>query len=636
MRSIVTRSLIALACVIAVGAAANADASPTPQPSATPAVAKIQLSGILRSVLLSQGAAGPGLSPIDGPSFVRGGLAAPVSPYDPFSAAPLVPGDVAQEQLSLDASWRSRNVTLSAMGGVEALDGDRTNEAYWVEPLDPQDNPHLGSPATGYGVAFPTHPGSDDYVGARAGLTQVRAAFDNDAVTLRAGWFDLAQTLPSVFAAAPTTNALPSLLMRTPESLAPGPFGLNAWDASSTTLPLRGFDLSAAAGAISIEAADAALPSLPGTPARMETVSSGRSFDDGNGWIVQWLHVHSGGDPITTSTDFGANALPSITPQGVLASSILDGQRETIVGAKDTFEAPLALQATIEGAYSIYDADVLGSVGSDRDGFAHGGLSHALGSARLGFDYYRFDPGFATMVLPYGAPENIWSVAYSWPGPWLKSDFQLVDSSTVGVNREGPLFSYRRDDGRNQLYVTWGKFKQIRPFTTADGAETGFVDGFFLIQFDTLHPTIGSFQRTNAYVGRDLGRFGDLGIDFSDDVLDRPAPRFETIDGVSLDAPQYVVSLTKRATSHIAAAVGFGYFGTRGSWADGSVVNVDFAMRAVFAGAQIAEPDGAFMVTARRSSFGGAPYFNTVATGLRYGSPDFNATTLFVERRLPF
>ena len=633
-------ALGALACALAFmvssrsAAGADAAASPTPQPSAT-ASPSFEIHGILRTVLLSQGVSGPGLTPVEGPGFINGAPAAPVSPYDPFSAAPLVPGNVAQEQVSLDASWSARGLSLEAIGGVEALNGDRTNEAYWAEPLMPQDNPHLGSAATGYAVAFPTHPGVDDFGGARAGLTQVRASLDRAGVTVRAGWFDLGQTLPCVFTPPVTTNALPSLTMKTPESLAPGPFALDAWDASRSTLPLRGFDLSADTGAISLEAADAELPAPPGTPARMETLSAGRSFTGGDGWMVQWLHVHTGGDPILTTTDFGA--LPTVvhTGQGPFATSVLNGQRDTITGAGGTFEAPLGLHATIDGAFSSYQADRIDNRGVAVDGFVHAGLSHGLGDGRIGLDFYRFGPTYATMILPYGAPENIWSVAYSWPGPWLKSDFQLVDSSTAGVNRQGPLISYSRDDGRNQLYVTWARFRQVSPFTVDDGRSLGFVEGFFLIQGDPLDTTTGSFQRANVYVGRDLGRFGDIGLDFSDDDLHRPYSGGARLDAVSFDAPQYVVSLTKRASSHVAAAVGFAYFGTRGSWAGIGPPNVDFAMKSGFAGAQIAEPDGAFMITARRSVFGGAPYFGP-SFRVRYGPPDFLATTLFVERRLPF
>lgn len=584
--------------------------------------------------MLSQGVAGPGLTPVEGPGFANGEPAAPVSPYDPFSAAPLVPGDVAQEQMSLDVSWHGRGFTADASGGVDALAGDRTNEAYWVEPLQPQDNPHLGSTATGYAVAFPTHPGVDDYDGARAGLAQVRASFDRSGIALRAGWFDLGQTLPCVFTPPATTNALPSLTMKTPESVGPNSFALSSWDASPATLPVRGFDLSGTFGAISLEAADAALPALPGTPARMETVSAARSFTGGNGWMVQWLHAHTGGDPISTTTYFGASPNIVLTGQGLVATSLLRGQRESIIGGKDELEVPAGIQATIEGAYSYYEADGIGKPGVSHGGFVHAGLSHALGDAQIGVDYYRFEPTFATMILPYGAPENIWSVAYSWPGPWLKSDFQLVDSSTAGVNREGPLYSYSRDDGRNQLYVTWGKFRQIQPFSASDGPDLGFVEGFFLIQLEASRATIGTFARTNVFVGRDLGRFGDLGIDFSDDDLHRSAPPRETLDAVSFDAPQYVVSLTKRASSHVAAAAGFGYFGTKGSWADGGALNVDIGMKAGFAGAQIAEPDGALMIEARRNVFGGAPYFAAFPT-FKYRSPDFTGTTIFIERRLP-
>jgi len=102
-------------------------------------------------------------------------------------------------------------------------------------------------------------------------------------------------------------------------------------------------------------------------------------------------------------------------------------------------------------------------------------------------------------------------------------------------------------------------------------------------------------------------------------------------NAVSFDAPQYVVSLSGHPTARVAASAGIGYFGTRGSWADGSQTNVDFGMRVAFAGAQIAAPGGAYMLTVRRSVLRGTPYFAAFGS---LGSPDFDATTVFLERQL--
>jgi hypothetical protein len=70
----------------------------------------------------------------------------------------------------------------------------------------------------------------------------------------------------------------------------------------------------------------------------------------------------------------------------------------------------------------------------------------------------------------------------------------------------------------------------------------------------------------------------------------------------------------------------------RGTWADGSATNVDVGMRYAQIGAQFAQPSATTMLTLRRSAFGGEPYFGALGL-LKYGSPDFNATTFFVERR---
>ena len=625
-------SAVALALIVRhVAAAASAPPDPSPTPTATPR--GVQLQSTLNLLALTQAASGAGLRPVEGPTFAQGAPAAPVTPYDVFSGAPLVPGNVQQNQFLLDALWGARGVSVGIDLGVESLFGDRTDQAYWAEPLQPQDDVHLGTAANTYAIVFPTHPGTDDYNAVRGGVEQVRVSADGDALMLRGGWFAMTQTLPSVFTPPVGTGVVPGLLLKTPESLNPSTPDLDDWTSAASTLSLRGFDASYTANHMTVEAADALLPSLPGTLARLESGSASRFDDRGRGVIVQWIHAFTGGDPISTSAGFGADFAIVPSDQGPFTVSMLHGQRETIAGAKGVTSIGSSLLATLEYAHSRYASDGLGKPQAVGGSFAHVALSRAIGPTTAAIHYYRFEPTFATMILPYGVPENIWSVAYSWPGPWLKSNFQLVDSSTLGVNRQGPLYSLTFAAQHLQASASYSAFRQIAPLTAQDAPNLGFVEGFFLVQRDAAAATLGTFRRFNAYVGVP-SRIGTFGLDFVDDGLHRDGRASEPIDTVTYDAPQYVASLTRQAGSRVVASLGEGYFGTRGTWEDDASTNVDFGMHVAFAGAQFDErPGDAVMLTLRRSTLRGRPYFGALGA-LRYGSPDLDATTVVLEQRV--
>jgi hypothetical protein len=104
------------------------------------------------------------------------------------------------------------------------------------------------------------------------------------------------------------------------------------------------------------------------------------------------------------------------------------------------------------------------------------------------------------------------------------------------------------------------------------------------------------------------------------------------MDAVSFDAPQYVISVSRVLPMQQAIVANFGYYGMRGTWADGAATNVDYGMRFGQIGEQFRDRGGETMITLRRSVMGGAPYFGALGL-LKYGSPDFNATTLLIERR---
>ncbi|MBC5823369.1 MAG: hypothetical protein GIX02_00855 [Candidatus Eremiobacteraeota bacterium] len=612
--------------------AAWAGTTGAPQTSASPVPRGVIFHAALNVLFLSQGASGRGLQPVEGPAFATGAPAAPVSPYDVFSGAPMVPGIVGQTQLSVDGAYRFGDANIGVTFAAESLLGDRTNEAYWAEPLLPEDNPHLGSQATGLSIVFPTHPGSDDYNGVRAGISRARISLDRDRLVARIGWIDLKQTLAFVFSPPPTTNSLPGLLLKTPESMNPNSAALDAWDSPPATLHIRGIDAAYLSGSTTIEASDAQLPSLPGTPARLLSFSLGHFDDAGHGAMFQAIAANSGGDPIGTTTGFGVPSQIVPSDQGLFAVSTLHGQHQAIAGLRIARAVPLGLDGALEYAHSTYRADGLGKPETVGGSWENVSLAHGLGAATVTAHYYRFEPTFATMILPYGVPENVWSVAYSWPGPWLKSTYQLVDNTALGVNRQGPSLSYSLNAKSLHAAASYSTFRQIAPFTTANFRGLGFIDGFFLVQPNAAHASLGSYRRTAFFIGKQLA-IGDIGVDFVDDGLHRDSAPSEPFDAVSYDVSQTVVSWSRKFRDRARLAAGAAYYGMRGSFADGPATNIDAGMHVFYAGAQFQESKRQLlMATVRRSTMSGEPYFGALGA-VRYGSPDFNATTLLLEQR---
>ena len=131
----------------------------------------------------------------------------------------------------------------------------------------------------------------------------------------------------------------------------------------------------------------------------------------------------------------------------MLASSTLSGQQQTIAGASANVHVMPRwnLDGTVEIARAWYDAQNVAMPDSARPGgYYHVGLIKTLGRATASIDAYRMEPNYATIVLPYGVPENQWGAAWAWPSPWLGSSFQLVDNSVLGVNRQGLSFALLR------------------------------------------------------------------------------------------------------------------------------------------------------------------------------------------------
>ncbi len=623
--------LLALLVPLCLWPAAAAAADPAvPQSSPAPAPGTFVLHLDQQTIFIDQATSGPGVMPPEGPSFAAGAPAAPQTPYDTFSSAPMTPGVTGVGQLFLSPAYAGRRFHAGATFGAAYVQGSTANAAYWGEPLMATINPHLGSQALPYAIAFPAHAGQDDGAAFRASLLSVWLRTHDGSFEVRGGWFDLRQTERFVFLAPAVPSVAPAIGAATSESLGTGTPSLDWWTQSAPSLPLHGVDLVVHRRLGTIELADAALPSLPGTSARLTSASLVVDHGEGTQWSAQVAHISTGGDLVPATVLFGGDAQLVATAQGNLPVSMVGGQRESVYGIHGAFHVTHGLDGVVELARSTYDADHIAQPGTSEPGtYEHAGLSRAIGRTSLSLDWYRNEPYYATVILPYGVPENVWSVAWSWPGQWLKSNYQMIDNSVANVNRQGYRVTYALSGKPLELAASYARFAQIDPVTTADAATTGFVDGFFLPQ-RPAGATIGS-QRQLALWAAWHPTFGDVSLDYVDDTMHRGAAFDAPADAVSYDAPEVALTLARRFNPRLLASLGLARYAMRGSFAQGARTNVDFAQRLFVAGLQFQEgTHTATLLEFRRSAFAGVP----IAAG--GPSPNFTGSLLVVEQRIRY
>ena len=629
------RLLTAAACALIslIPLAARADdpsaASPSPTPTATPAPGSFRIAGDAHVTFISSASSGPGIVTPEAAGFAAGSPVSPLTPYDTFSSAPLVPGNAGESALVLRPAYFGRSFDLSLIAGAGAVSGSVTNAAYWGEPLLPTLNPHLGAQALPYRIAFPTHAGGDDGSAFSASVLSGRIATKDGAVALRAGWFDLAQTQGFVFVQPAVTNAAPSIATATPETLGDGVPSLEEWTPAPSVLPLHGVDLVAKRGIAQLELSDAALPSLPGTGARMASASLAIDHGEGTRFAAMLLHVSTGGLPTATTVLFGGGGGLVPSPQGLLPATTIGGQRQTIAGVSAAFHAAAHLDGIAEYGRSTYDAQDVALPGSGRPGsYYHLGATRTFGRAGVSLDVYRNESYYATALLPYGAPENVWSVAWSWPGQWLKSNYQLVSNAPVNVDRQGYRVRYRHTTRALDVRAAYANFGEIDPISLANARRTGFVDGFFLPQTDAA-ATLGRQHQYGLFVGWHPA-FADITLDYSEDTMRRPANAGHPEDHVSYDTPEYVLTASRTLRTHVVASLGFARYAMRGSFAQ-AYTNVDYRQRTGIAGLAWATSDrAATLVSLRRTAFDGLP------AALGDPKPDFVNTLAVVEERVRF
>ncbi len=617
----------ALLALFVCAAPAGAQSTANPSPSPSPRPVGLHFTTNASTMLIDQSTAGEGQIGPEAPGFVNGSPLAPNTPYDLFSSAPDVPGVAGIGQITSTAAYGLRNVDLGLSVGLGYVRGSITNAAYWSENLMPTLNPHLGAQALPYAVTFPTHAGLDDGTALRLSILSGSAATADGNLRLRGGWFDLAQTDRFVFAQPMLTSVNPAIAFAPAESLSSGVPAADFWSPGASALPLQGFDAVGKRGFATFEISNAALPSLPGDSARLTLASLVVDHGGGTRYSVEFLHLTTSGLPYVETAPFGINPQFVPTPQGVLPVSTISGQRETIAGIRAAFHVVPRdnLDGVVEAGQSWYDASPVDQPGTEKPGtFLHFGLTKVQGRVTASIDVYRMGPRYATALLPYGVPENQWSAAFAWPGQWLKSNYQLIDNSVLGVNRQGYRLRYYVDRGPLEVHLEYTDLRQLAHETTETATQDGFIDGFFLPQQPNA-ATLGRQKRYGFWAAWHPS-FGDLSLDVVDDTEFRPFVASHPEDAVSYEVPQAVVTYSRHISPVVVAATGIGRYAIKGTFAE----PIDFEQRLFFAGAEIKQtPQSSILVEFRRSAFGGITTFPASSR-----SPDFTGSLFIVEQRL--
>jgi len=619
------RTIIVAAAFFLSTTSSMALADPTPAQSPSPRLGwSNSLDGF--ASVVDQAADGPGIQPPEGAGFAGVSPLSPMTPYDTFASIPNTPGIGGIAQFILTTQYASKRIDASIQSGFGHVTGSLTNNVYWTEPLMPTLNPHLGSQALPYSITFPSHAGQDDGTNTRASILGGSVGSHDGAWLLRGGWFNLNQSDSFVFAQPPLTSLTPAVLVQTAESLGNGAPSLDAWPALVSTSPLQGVDLTLHEKSTTLEMTNAALPSLPGTSARIMLGSIVLDRGGGTRFSGELLHVATSGNILNTTVLFGANAQLNPGPQGELPTSLLGGQSQTIAGLRAAFHWAGPFDALAEVGRAWYDANnVLNTGTATPGGYYHVALIRTSGHAATSIEGYRFEPRYATAYLPYGVPENIWSVAWSWPGIWLKSTYQLVDNTVTGANRQGYRLRYTLRGGPFEARAAYGSYQQIQTATTDNATQTGFVEGFFLPQ----QPGTGTLGQMHQYAAWFAWhpKVADLTIDYVDDTMHRDFQPAFPQDAVSLNAPQVVFAASKSLSKQTLVSLGYGRFAMRGSWAQGSLTNVNYAQNVTFTGAQLAESQNAVvLVQLRSTAFSGLP--SIIGGPL----PNYRGTALIIDQ----
>ena len=378
-----------------------------------------------------------------------------------FSGGPLVTGEGISQDFLLKpiyAVTHNWDITTATIGyGSASGSGNVVN--YWGDAIMPSINANVGSRAYTLTPAFPTHNGQDPISATKLGVLS-GAILDhggNGALTI--GWLSLHQNVSWALSQAPWTNTPFQLAPQIPGSIGNGAPSNDVLKQGPTVLPLAGADFWVKKDINSLEITSAFLPAPTTSAARILSASFMQDHGDGLRYSLQVTGLNENG-PDTGNVLFGS--LPNIV-NGVGQSTVF-GQHMLVAGAGAVF--PLGdSDADLRYGYSCYGAvGVATPTGSCTTGsFYYGKVHHGFAHFDVALEGTRFDPTYAPAILDYGTLENVWSYPAAWPGTFLRGDYQLVDNSQVGPNRQGGKITTTFIVAGVEVRLAFGQYAQISP-----------------------------------------------------------------------------------------------------------------------------------------------------------------------------
>jgi hypothetical protein len=531
---------------------------------------------------------GPGTVPSEGPAFIGGSPLAPGVPYDFFNAAPTVSGyGIVSSMVVTPRYALSSQYDVSLSAGYGSVAGNANVASYWGDQPLPTLNVHLGARAYSAPVAFPTSNGADSISADRFSILSGTIGRHDGSLELRAGWFDLAQGESFVFMQAPQTNFAADFTALPMEAIGDGPTMFDALNPLTARLPLQGLDLYAEVGHhTSVELTDAQLPSLPQSPARILSASlKTRSGKVEIGAQIAQLNI--AGAAVVSSTSFGGNFYEQPYPSSVseLPVSTLAAQAMTIGGVRADIPLDARTDAQLRLGLSCYGATGASMTAACTQGhYYYGRLQHTFSAFTASLEAIRFEGTYAPAILPYGTQENQWSWSPSWPGQWLKGDYQFVDNSEIGANRQGVRASVRAMLGTVDARFAYADDQQITKYNDTTARTPGFVEGFFLPQTGS-GGTLGHEQHASAAFTAHPA-IADVELDLTDVTLSRAPQAGVPGDAVALNVPAATLNLSRALGSRFIVNAGVASYAVDGAFETAGVKNSEVTQRVVFAGVQ--------------------------------------------------
>lgn len=550
---------------------------------------------------------GPGISPAEGPGFALGSPVAPGGPYDFFSKSPLVTGMGIHQAFKIKPTYKlSPTLDLGTSIGYGTVGGSGNVVNYWGDSIMEPLNPTLGQRTISVPPAFPTHNGGDSVSGTRLSILDGTLAMHDGSGALTGGWFDPHQTTRFVFVSPAWTNTPAQLVPLLPQNIGDGTPGSDL-GVKPQILPLHGVDVWGKYQDAVIELLDADLPALPSSPARVTSASVIVTNPAHIVYTAEIANLVQSGPTINAPVLFGT--APALTPsqQGLLPTSNLFGQRMTTFGGGATF-ALGDNDYDLRAAYSCYSVNgALAATSACTGGtYLYGKIHHGFTLFDLGVELFKVDPQYSPAYLPYGTPQNVWSIAYA-PRTWFDNAYQLYDNSRFGSNRQGIRISSNFLVHGVEVRLAGGLYEEVQLGNAANSAGVGFVEPYFTPQITAAGATRGYEKHLDASFAWHP-KFADVRLDLTDTTMTRGPSPGNPNELVLMDYPGAVFAISRPISQRIFGAAGIGRFAANGAYDAGGPKNADLSQNVLFIGGEYhSTPTSAYHLQYRLYSVNGIP-----------------------------